>query len=373
VASTNAGLTVFFDERTLAHDTGTGMWEASPSDLLCEQELHPENSIRIRNMKSVLERGPVASEILWSGGRLAEVSELLAVHDADYVKAVRALCDSGGGRLTGTTVVSAKSWEPLLAAAGTSLAAADAVLEGSTRLALALVRPPGHHAQRSQADGFCVFSHAALVAQRARESGLQRVAVIDWDVHHGNGTQECFYDRSDVLTVSIHMAHGAWGASHPQTGSPDETGVGRGEGFNVNVELPLGAGDRAYSRALSAVVSPVLEKFQPELLVSACGQDASAFDPEGRHNVTMAGFHGIGRQFAELADRHSGGRAVLVQEGGYARSYAAYCLHATVEGLLGRAPELADPLAYVPDDPRRGEDAIRRAAVALEPAWGPLA
>lgn len=371
---------VFWDARVLDHDTGTGFWEAAPSELLAEQEPHPENAARVRNMKAVLERGPVASHVRWRPGRLATEDELATVHDPEYVAAIRDLCARGGGRLTSTTVVSAASWEPLLAAAGTCLAATDAVLDGlpggpsggaadHITKAYALVRPPGHHAQPRQADGYCAFSHAALAAQRARDRGVPRVAVIDWDVHHGNGTQECFYARPDVLTISLHMAHGSWGASHPQTGAPGELGTGPGAGHNVNVELPVGAGDRAYADAFEHVVAPVLRAYRPGLIVAASGQDASAFDPNGRHNLTMAGFHRIGALLGGLADELTGGRIVLTQEGGYARGYAAYCLHSTLEGLLGLPPALADPIAFVPDDVERGDAALDRVRAALVPYW----
>ncbi|MEU0686383.1 class II histone deacetylase [Streptomyces uncialis] len=362
---------VFWDARVLEHDTGSGFWEAAPSALLAEPELHPENATRVRNMKSVLERGPVADGIVWRPGRLATEAELATVHDPSYIAEVRARGAAPAGRswLTSTTTVAPGSWEPLLAAAGTCLAAVDAVLDGSCEVAYALVRPPGHHAQPRQADGYCVFGHAALVAQRARERGAERVAVVDWDVHHGNGTQECFYDRPDVLTISLHMAHGPWGASHPQTGAPDELGRGAGLGHNVNIELPVGAGDRAYADAFERVVRPLLRRFRPDLIVAASGQDAATFDANGQHNVTMSGFHRIGSLLRECAAELTGGRLVLTQEGGYARSYAAYCLHATIEGLLGREPSLADPVAYVPDDITRGDAALDRVRAALAPHW----
>jgi acetoin utilization deacetylase AcuC-like enzyme len=361
---------VFWDDRVLGHDTGAGLFEAPASPLLDVQELHPENAERVRNMKAVLERGPVAPHLRWQPGRLAEIDELTSVHDPAYVESIRTACEAGGGPLTGTTVLGPASWEPLLAAAGTCLEAADTVLDRSARAAYALVRPPGHHAQPAQADGYCFFSHAALVAERARERGLERVAVVDWDVHHGNGTQECFYERADVLTVSLHMAHGSWGPSHPQTGWANEIGEGEGTGFNVNLALGLGAGDRTYGNALDEVVLPLLEQFRPELLVCASGQDASAFDPNGRQNLTMAGFRRIGHSLAVAARDLCGGRMVLVQEGGYARTYAAYCLHATLEGVLGvEEPQLADPLAYVPDDPARGREGIEAARAALTDFW----
>ena len=366
-------LDVFYDDRVLRHQAGYGMAETAPSALLEEQERHPENEVRVRNMHSVLRRGPIAPWLRWHGGRPATEDELATVHDRAYIAAIRELCENGGGRLTATTIVSEGSWEPLLVAAGTCLDAADSVLSGPATTAFALVRPPGHHAQPAQADGYCVFSHAALVAQRARDHGVERVAIVDWDVHHGNGTQECFYDRPDVLTVSIHMAHGAWGPSHRQTGHPDEVGTGAGAGYNVNVELPVGAGDSAYTGALREVIAPVLRQFRPGLIVGACGQDASAFDPCGRHNVTMAGFHALGSGLRALADELTGGRTVLVQEGGYARSYAAFCLHALLEGLLGRERELADPLAYVPDNTQLTAPALRRVAEHIAPYWKELA
>lgn len=364
-----SSLSVFYDERVLDHDTGSGMWETAASSLLAEQEPHPENTMRIINMRSLLCNGPIASRVRWYEGRLASEDELATIHSSDYIADIKRLCSGGGGRLTATTIVSGKSWVPLLSAAGTCLAAVDAVLEGSERAAFALVRPPGHHAQPAQADGYCIFSHAALVAQRARDHGLERVAVIDWDVHHGNGTQECFYSRRDVLTLSIHMAHGSWGASHPQTGAPDELGCGDGAGYNVNIEYPLGVGNMGYETALTEVAAPILRSFRPDLIVGACGQDASAFDPAGRHNVTMAGFHRFGQLLHNLAEELTGGRIVIVQEGGYARSYAAYCLHAALTGLLGLDALLDDPVAFVPDNVEPVDPALRRVKQHLIPYW----
>ncbi|HXF97646.1 MAG TPA: hypothetical protein VNJ46_03420 [Gaiellaceae bacterium] len=361
-------LDVYWHPAVLEHDTGSGLFEAPPSSLLAVPEPHPENADRVRNMRSVLERGPIAPSLRWLDGRLAEVEELEAVHPRAYVEEIRRACEQGR-RLTATTVASPGSWAALLAAAGTALAAAEAVLSGAARVAYALVRPPGHHAGPARADGYCFFNQCALVAERALASGLARVAVVDWDVHHGNGTQTCFYERDDVLAVSVHMRHGAWGPSHPETGAPEEVGRGRGAGFTVNVELGLGAGDRAYRAAFEELVLPVLRQYRPELIVGACGQDASAFDPNGRQSVTMAGFHAIGRYVGEAAAELCAGRLVLVQEGGYARTYAAYCLHATLEGVLGLPPALADPLAYLPDEGERWRPDLEAARAALGRFW----
>jgi acetoin utilization deacetylase AcuC-like enzyme len=362
-------LDVFWHEDALLHDTGSGVFEHPPSPLLDEPELHPENAVRVRNMKAILERGPLAAHIRRREGRHATVEELALVHDPGYVESIREFCAAGGGILTWSTTVSKRSWDAALAAAGTTLAACDAVLTGDAQAAYALVRPPGHHAQPAQADGYCLFSNVALAAEHARRRGVERVAVLDWDVHHGNGTQECFYARDDVLTVSLHMRHGAWGPSHLQTGAPEETGTGSGGGFNVNVELPVGTGDGGYARAFEELVAPIVDQFRPGLVLVACGQDANQFDPNGRQCVTMAGFRRLGEAARALAERHCGGRVVLAQEGGYARTYSAFCLHATLAGVLGVETELEDPCAYLPDDPHHADAALEAVRAALSPYW----
>ncbi|KAK1301081.1 Histone deacetylase 8 [Acorus calamus] len=225
------------------------------------------------------------------------------------------------------------------------------ILNAKGKLAYALVRPPGHHAQPTQADGYCFLDNAGLTVQLGLNSGSAKIAVIDIDVHYGNGTTEGFYKSDDVLMISLHMNHGSWGPSHPQNGSIDELGEGRGFGFNLNVPLPNGTGDRGYKYAMTELVLPAVRKFDPELLVFVIGQDSSAFDPNGRQCLTMAGYSEIGRIVRELADDHTEGRLLMVQEGRYHITYSAYCLHATLEGVLGLPnPLLEDPIAYYPED-----------------------
>ncbi len=362
-------LDVFWHEDVLLHDTGHGVFESPASPLMAVDEPHPEGPTRIRNMKSILERGPLAEHVRWHAGRHATREELELLHERDYIDEVEALAAAGGGQVTRTTLASGGTLKATTAAAGTAIAATEAVLDGDARIAYALVRPPGHHAQPAMADGYCFFNSSGLAAEVARRRGVARVAVVDLDVHHGNGTQECFYARDDVLTVSLHMAHRAWGPTHPQTGAPDELGTGAGLGYNVNVNMPYGTGDAGYAAAVAGVVDPLLERFAPELVVIACGQDASQFDPTARQTVTMAGFHALGRAVRRWADTSADGRLVLVQEGGYAPSYAAWCLHATLEGALGLDPALEDPLAYMPDDARVADEAIAATRAALAPHW----
>jgi acetoin utilization deacetylase AcuC-like enzyme len=360
---------VYWHDEALAHDTGAGMFDQGPTPLIEVPELHPENSERIRNIRSMLRKGPIASHLEWHDGRYATREELELVHAPAYIDSIEAACAGSPGILTQATPVVPASWGAALGSAGTALSATEAVLAGDCDVAYALVRPPGHHAQPAQADGYCLFSNAALCAELARRRGIERVAVVDWDVHHGNGTQECFWTRPDVATISFHMRHGSWGPHHPQTGAPDELGDGDGRGRNVNIELPVGTGDEGYRRAWARVVEPLLGAFDPGLLVIACGQDASQYDPNGRMCVSMAGFRDLGAAARRLADAHCDGRLLLVQEGGYGRTYSAYCMHATLEGVLGTGPLLDDPLAYLPDDRDRGDAAIAAVLAAVGPYW----
>ena len=232
-------LDVFWHDDVLLHDTGSGVFEHDPSPLIEVSELHPENDVRIRNIRSALRNGPIAGRLRWRDGRQAEIDELVHLHEPAYVEEVREFCLCGGGVLAWSTRVCEGSWPASLAAAGTALEATRAVLDGECTQSYALVRPPGHHAQPATTDGYCLFSNTALAADAAIRSGLERVAIIDWDVHHGNGTQECLYGRADVLAISLHMPHGSWSVAHPQTGSSLEAGLGDGVGHNVNVELTL--------------------------------------------------------------------------------------------------------------------------------------
>ncbi|MEA2445178.1 MAG: hypothetical protein QOJ12_2470, partial [Thermoleophilales bacterium] len=188
-------LDVFWHEDVLGHDAGQGVFEAAASPLMAVDEAHPEGPDRVRNMLAILRRGPLAEHVRWRDGRHATRAELELVHAPAYVDEIERLVAAGGGRVTSTTVAGPATFAAAAAATGTAVGAVDAVLNGETRIAYALVRPPGHHAQPARADGYCFFNGVAIAAEVARRRGVERVAVVDWDVHHGNGTQECFYAR----------------------------------------------------------------------------------------------------------------------------------------------------------------------------------
>lgn len=192
--------------------------------------------------------------------------------------------DSAGAnnnKICECTFLNPGSWDAALLAAGTTLSAMKHILDGHAKIAYALVRPPGHHAQPDRADGYCFLNNAGLAVKLALDSGRRRVAVVDIDVHYGNGTAEGFYHTDSVLTISLHMKHGSWGPSHPQSGSVDEIGEGRGLGYNLNIPLPNGSGDAGYEYAMNELVVPAIEKFRPELLVFVVGQDSSTVSRTG--------------------------------------------------------------------------------------------
>jgi acetoin utilization deacetylase AcuC-like enzyme len=349
----------------LAHDSGAGLFDTPDPGWLEAPELHPENAERMRNMHGALMS--LGDAVAWRDGRHATEDELTWLHDPDYLARMQAACATFTV-VTKTTVLAPGSWHAVLAAAGTAIAAADAVVSGQTPHAYALVRPPGHHASRQTADGYCFCNNTALAAEAVRRAGVERVAIVDWDVHHGNGTQTLFYDRPDVLTVSFHMRHGSWGPSHPETGAPEEVGTGAGEGYNVNIELPLGSGDSHYLDAWDRIAAPIVRRFAPGVLLIASGQDANQFDPNGRQSLSMSGFRQLGARARALADEVAGGRLVMVQEGGYARTYSGACLRATIEGVLG-LPASSDPLAFLPEDPEHARAAIERIRAVQSRYW----
>ncbi|PKI73367.1 hypothetical protein CRG98_006305 [Punica granatum] len=261
----------------LKHDTGTGAFDTGiDPGFLDVLEKHPENADRVRNMLSILRRAPISAYVSFHSGRPALISELLTFHSQEYINELVEADRKGGKVVCPGTFLNPGSWEAALLAAGTALSAMKHILDGNGKVSYALVRPPGHHAQPTQADGYCFLNNAGVAVQLALSSGCQKAVVIDIDVHYGNGTAEGFYGSSKVLTISLHMNHGSWGPSHPQNGTVDELGEGEGFGYNLNIPLPNGTGDRGYEYAMTELVVPAVERFGPDMIVLVIGQDSSA-------------------------------------------------------------------------------------------------
>jgi len=326
-------------ERYFWHDTGSGAGFSSTNQYM-QPDQHPESPSTKRRLLALLEVSGLAERLTRIRPRHATREELRYFHTDPYVDSVRALSGAHGGTLGDSVTIGSGSYEIALLAAGGCLEAADAVLTGKVKNAYALVRPPGHHAEASAGRGYCVFGNLVLAvrhAQRAHHVG--RVAVVDWDVHHGNGTEGAFIDDPSVLTISIHQER-----CYPiDQGDMSVTGRGRAAGTNLNIPLPPGSGHGAYLAAFDRAILPALHRFHPELIVVASGLDASAMDPLGRMQCTSETFRGMAARMVAAAGDLCRGKLFATHEGGYSTAYVPFCGLAVVEELAGIRTEVVDP------------------------------
>jgi acetoin utilization deacetylase AcuC-like enzyme len=338
-----------FDEHFLEHDTGIEQPELPLGGTL-ESVEHP-SSVRItRRTHALIAGSGLLDRLLQMKAETAQYEDLYAYHTPEYVEHIRAVCASGGGPANTDPAenapVSAGSFEAARLAVGAGMRAVESVLSGEARNAYALLRPPGHHAMSGEAMGFCIFNNIVLAARHAqRAHGLRRIMILDWDVHHGNGTQAAFYDDPDVLFLSLHQDNwypAGWGLV-------EQCGGESAKGTTVNVPLPAGTGDHAYLSAIERVARPIASQFRPELILVSAGQDPSFMDPHGRMQVTMDGFRGLATAVQGLADELCGGRLAVLQEGGYSAAYVPFCTLGVVEGLLGDRSAVPDPYGRTPE------------------------
>jgi acetoin utilization deacetylase AcuC-like enzyme len=325
-----------------------------PSSLEHETGGHPEQAARIVAIERELDaRGWLGWERRASAPVAREV--LTAVHPEPYVDAIEAFTAQGGGHIDADTIVSRGSFDAALHAAGGAVEVVDLVLDASAPCAFSVHRPPGHHALAARAMGFCLFNNVAVAATSALSRGCSRVMILDWDVHHGNGTNDIFYASPDVLFVSIHQS-----PLYPGSGSASELGEGDGRGFTVNLPVPPGSGDREFVSLIRDVAVPLLGRFEPELVLVSAGYDAHVADPLAQCDVTEGGFAAMAALMRDAAGA-AGVPLGVVLEGGYALDALARSVAATMDvlGPRGGAPDLEvdrSPLAV---------EAVAR----LEPWW----
>ncbi len=304
---------------------------------------HPENAERLTRVMTLLEQSGVLARLVPIEARPATTEELQHAHTPSHIERVRLMAERGGGHLDPDTYVRPRSYDAACMAAGGLLAAVEKVCAGQIANGFALLRPPGHHATRSQAMGFCLFNNVAVAAHHALTlPGIERVFIVDFDVHHGNGTQEIFESDPRVFYASTHQY-----PYYPGTGHWRESGYGEGAGTVLNVPLPAGVGDGGYGRIFDDLLWPLVRRFKPDLILVSAGYDAHWQDPLAMMRLSLAGYARLARTLVEMAREHSGGRILFALEGGYHLDVLAHGVLNTFYALLGEET-LSDPLGPAP-------------------------
>ena len=335
-------LAIYSDERTFWHATGmqalflpVGGWVQPPAGGVGADT--PESKRRILSLLA-------ASGVLELAQRPravpATLEDLGRVHTARYIEEFKRVSDAGGGDIGDVAPFGPGAFEIALLSAGLAKQAVADVVTGKVERAWALCRPAGHHCLPDRSMGFCLLCNIPIAIEAAKaQHGLGKVAVVDWDVHHGNGTQAVYYDRGDVLTISLHQEN----CFPPGYSGAEDRGEGAGEGANINIPLPPGSGHETYLRAMETIVIPALERFAPDLIVVASGLDANGLDPLARQLLHSDTFRAMARMVGEAADRLCGGKLVVVHEGGYSEAYVPFCGQAVVEAIMGATSDVVDP------------------------------
>lgn len=326
---------------------------------------HPESPQRLISIYEMLDNPDMSWKLAGIKARYAEREELERVHRPSYIDAVAATAGKTM-MLDPDTVATAETYDAARLAAGGVINAIDSVVSGETDNAFALVRPPGHHAQAAVAAGFCFFNNIAVGARHAlARRGMERILIVDWDLHHGNGTQELFYDERRVLFFSTHQY-----PAYPGTGALTEMGQGQGLGYTLNVPLSAGADDALYVRVFRDILSPVARSFKPDIILVSAGFDTYISDPLGAMEVTPEGFACLTRIVLDLAEECCGGRLVAVLEGGYHIQGLTKCVRAVLLELLGETRVTEEILSgLAADTDERAERLIGRVRAQFKPYW----
>jgi acetoin utilization deacetylase AcuC-like enzyme len=307
---------LYTDPLFLKHDTG----------------MHPETAERLRSITARLEKAGLPKKCVAGTYQPLAEEKVAKVHSPMQIMRNRQLAEHGGGRADPDTVLSADSFKVALAAAGACVAAVDAVMKSTDKNALCLVRPPGHHATPTKSMGFCLFNNIALAARQALDTHkLERVLIVDWDVHHGNGTQDIFYEDPNVVFFSIHRYGMGF---YPGTGAADETGRGKGQGHIINAPMKFGTPRKDYQGAFKNALEKAADKIKPELVLVSAGFDAHAKDPVGSLGLEVEDFVALTKLVLEVAKTHAKGRLVSCLEGGYNLEMLAESVQAHLEELL---------------------------------------
>lgn len=338
------GKTAFIcDEIYFWHNAGGGaLFE--PSGGYIQENGSVESPESKRRVKNLLERSGLIRQLTEIKPLPATEEQLKYIHTKRHIDAVKQMSLIGGIDCGDSAIVGRGSYEIALLSAGGAIQATKAVIENSEiNNAYALTRPPGHHAEADRGMGFCIFNNIAIAAKYAqKELGIKKILILDWDVHHGNGTEDAFYQDDSVLFISLHQD----GLEPINRGNKENTGFGLGKGFTINVPLHAGSGDAVYKYAFEQIVVPAVSNFKPELVLVSAGQDGNIFDPLGRMMLSAEGYRYMTKTIKELASKFANGRLVCLHEGGYCPTYVPFCSHAIIEELSAIPTDVKDPFIY---------------------------
>ena len=342
-----------FHELYLWHTTGFAALEVPPS-LTVQPDLHIENPEGKRRVRNLLDVSGVLEQLIAIKPVAAPIQAIERVHASDYIQKIAKQSQAGHGNAGTDVPFGSGSYEIALLSAGGAITAVDAVMNDRVENVYALVRPPGHHAEYDIGKGFCIFNNGTVAIRHAQDKyQAKKIAIIDWDVHHGNGTQSLLYQDDSVLTISIHQD-----GCYPLTGGLIEERGNDGKS-NVNLPLPAGSGHGAYLETFEKIVMPLVDQFAPELIFVSCGLDASAVDPLARQMCTSETYAQMTKFTMDLAKRHCQNRVIFLHEGGYSPQYVPYCALRIIEELSGfKSPNIDDPFL---------DDLMRMAGQKLQP------
>ena len=324
------------------HDTGNyaGVLQADPASFL-EPDEHHENPRTKRRFKNLLEASGFIKNLHIVEAKPAKKEEILRAHTADYISRLEELNKDRGGDAGGLTPFAKGGFDIAKLSAGGCLAMLDAIMSGEVNNGYVLNRPPGHHAEADMGIGFCQLCNGAITALSAIEDhGLKRVAIVDWDVHHGNGPEKIFWENEQVLTLSIHQDN----CFPPDSGAIEDIGDGKGRGCNLNIPLPPGSGRGAYLEAFEKVVIPALYKFNPDFIIVASGFDGAGFDPLGRNMLYSSVYAQLTQQLMKAASELCDDRLLMTHEGGYSAMTVPFCGLAVLEAMSEKDSGVADPV-----------------------------
>ena len=331
------------DESYFWHNAGDGaLFE--PAGGYIQENGSVESPESKRRLKNLLEKSGLMDKLLQIKPVTATTEQLKYWHTKRYIELVKQLSDNQGGSCGDSANVGRGSYEIAKLSAGGAIIAVKTVIENDlVSSAYVLTRPPGHHAEADRGMGFCIFNNIVIAAKYAKDKlGVKKILILDWDAHHGNGTEDAFYEDDTVLFISLHQD----GLDPIGRGNKEDIGAGKGKGFNINIPLHAGSGDAVYKYAFEQIVIPAVQRFKPELILVSAGQDANTFDPLARMMLSADGYRQMAKMTKSLADTYAKGRIVCLHEGGYCPVYVPFCSHAIIEELSGISTDVKDPFIY---------------------------